>query len=61
MAMSDEELTKKYKATINVLTCPYIDVSSTEIRARIKEGKTIRYMVTDDTLNYINKFNLYRD
>lgn len=56
-----EELKKKYKATINVLTCPYIDVSSTEIRSRIKEGKTIRYMVTDDTLNYINKFNLYRD
>ncbi|MCR4749618.1 MAG: nicotinate-nucleotide adenylyltransferase [Lachnospiraceae bacterium] len=56
-----DELTKKYNASIHVLTCTYIDVSSTEIRARIKEGKSIRYMVTDDTLNYINKFNLYRD
>lgn len=55
------ELMDKYKADIRVLTCPYIDISSTEIRARIKEGKSVKYMITEDTLNYINKFNLYRD
>lgn len=56
-----DELMAKYNADIHVLTCTYIDISSTEIRQRIKEGKTIKYMVTEDTLNYINKFNLYRD
>lgn len=56
-----EELMKKYNSSIKILTCPYIDISSTEIRARIKEGKSVKYMVTDDTLRYIDKFNLYRD
>jgi len=56
-----EELMSKYNGSIRVLTCPYIDISSTEIRQRIKEGKTVKYMITEDTLNYINKFNLYRD
>lgn len=56
-----DELMKKYNSSIKILTCPYIDISSTEIRARIKEGKSVKYMVTDDTLRYIDKFNLYRD
>lgn len=56
-----DELIKKYNSSIKILTCPYIDISSTEIRARIKEGKSVKYMVTDDTLRYIDKFNLYRD
>jgi len=56
-----DELIKKYDADIRVLTCPYIDISSTEIRQRIKEGKSIRYMVTDNTRDYIEKLRLYRD
>lgn len=54
-------LSQKYNAKIRILTCPYIDISSTEIRQRIKEGKSIRYMVHEDTRLYIKKFNLYRD
>lgn len=54
------ELMEKYNSEIKILQCPYIDISSTEIRDRIKEGKSIRYMVTDDTLAYIEKFKLYR-
>lgn len=55
------ELSQKYNAKIRILTCPYIDISSTEIRQRIKEGKSIRYMVNEETRAYIKKFNLYRD
>ncbi len=36
-----------------------IDVSSTEIRNRIKEGKSIRHMVPDNVLKYIKKEGLY--
>ena len=54
------ELMEKYNSDIKILQCPYIDISSTEIRERIKEGKSVRYMVTDDTLAYIEKFNLYK-
>lgn len=55
------ELMNKFNADIRILTCPYIDISSTEIRSRIKNGQSVKYMITEDTLNYINKFNLYRD
>jgi len=56
-----DELIKKYNADIRVLKCHYIDISSTEIRQRIKEGKSIRYMVTLNTREYIEKNGLYKD
>ncbi|GAB6078202.1 nicotinate (nicotinamide) nucleotide adenylyltransferase [Hydrogenobaculum acidophilum] len=36
-----------------------IDISSTEIRKRIKEGKSIKHMVPDNVLKYIHKWGLY--
>ncbi len=36
-----------------------IDISSSEIRKRIKEGKSIKYMVPDNVLDYIEKEELY--
>ncbi len=55
-----EELEKNYDAHINILSMPYIDISSTDIRERIASGKSIRYMVKDITLDYIEKHGLYR-
>lgn len=55
-----EMLIKKYDADIRILECPYIDISSTAIRKRISEGKSVKYMVTDSTLEYIEKNGLYR-
>ncbi len=37
-----------------------IDISSTEIRRRIKENKSITYLVLPEVEYYINKKNLYR-
>jgi len=37
-----------------------IDVSSTEIRKRVKEGKSITYLVLPEVEQYIKKKNLYR-
>ncbi|OGC77484.1 MAG: nicotinate (nicotinamide) nucleotide adenylyltransferase [candidate division Zixibacteria bacterium RBG_16_40_9] len=37
-----------------------IDISSTEIRERIKKGKSIRYMVPGKVLLYIKRHNLYK-
>ncbi|MCX7760779.1 MAG: nicotinate (nicotinamide) nucleotide adenylyltransferase [Hydrogenothermaceae bacterium] len=37
-----------------------IDISSTEIRDRIKKGLSIRYLVTREVADYIYKNNLYR-
>jgi len=56
-----DELNKKYKADIRLLTCPYIEISSTEIRERIKAGKSVRYMVRPCTEEYIIKHHLYEE
>ena len=36
-----------------------LDITSSEVRKRIAKGKSIRYLVTDDVLHYINKEKLY--
>jgi len=56
-----DELNKKYKADIRLLPMPYIEISSTEIRDRIKAGKSIRYMVHPCTAEYISKNHLYEE
>lgn len=55
-----DRLKEMYKADVRLLKMPYIDISSTDIRQRIKEGKSIRYFVADDTRKYIEDNNLYR-
>lgn len=38
-----------------------IDISSTMIRHRVKNNKSIRYIVPDEIINYIEKNSLYRN
>ena len=46
-------------AKVQFANIPRIEISSTQIRARWIEDKTIRYMVTQPVWTYINKHNLY--
>jgi nicotinate-nucleotide adenylyltransferase len=39
---------------------PYLGISSTCIRQRAREGKSIRYLVPDKVGQYIIENNLYR-
>lgn len=43
-----------------IIDTPLIDISATTIRKRVKEGRSIRYMVPDAVREYIEKYNLYR-
>lgn len=54
-----EQLKQKYKADIRILPARYIDISSSDIRLRIKTGKSIRYMIPDKVLAYITEKGLY--
>jgi nicotinate-nucleotide adenylyltransferase len=45
----------------SLLEMPEIEVSSTVVRARVKAGLPIRYLVPDDVVQYISKRGLYRE
>ena len=55
-----EELCNSFGANIKIMEFPYIDISSTDIRNRIKQNKSVKYMLHDSTLNYIIKNNFYK-
>jgi nicotinate-nucleotide adenylyltransferase len=40
---------------------PVIDISATEVRRRVREGRSIRYWVPDDVAEYIIRHRLYLD
>jgi nicotinate-nucleotide adenylyltransferase len=42
------------------LDMPSMDVSSTDIRRRVREGRSIRYLVPDGVRDYIEEHRLYR-
>lgn len=54
------EFTEKYNARIIFSKAPYIEISSSEIRNRIKQGLSVRYMVPETVDEYIHNNNLYR-
>ena len=46
---------------VQLVDAPIIELSSTEIRNRLAEGKSVRYYVPDEVFNYIRHHNLYRN
>ncbi len=40
---------------------PPLDISSTQIRASIRAGRSVRYLTLDPVIEAIDKFGLYRD
>lgn len=60
MQAQTDSLKNKYGADISLLQTNYIGFSSSEIRALVKTGKSIRYMVTEPVYDYIVKNGLYK-
>ena len=54
------ELDKMYGADIRLLTFNRIDISSTDIRNRIRIGRSVRYMLPDECIEYICIKGLYK-
>lgn len=55
-----EYLGHTYQAKVEVLPARFMDLSSSEIRGRIKSGKSVRYMLPDSVYEYICENQLYR-
>ena len=45
---------------LTILEEPYMGISSTDIRTRVAEGKSIRYLIPDAVAAYINENKLYK-
>lgn len=60
MQAKKRELETVYGAEIILTEAPQISVSSTQLRQRIVEGKSIRYLVPDAVEEYIYAHGLYR-
>ncbi|KNF09434.1 putative nicotinate-nucleotide adenylyltransferase NadD [Gottschalkia purinilytica] len=51
----------KYKKNVCTITIPELQVSSTDIRNRIKKGMPVTYLLPHLVQEYIEKNNLYRE
>ena len=54
-------LNKKYGADIRLLSTPNLDISSSDIRKRIKLGEDIRKFIPESVYSYIQTNNLFKD
>lgn len=55
------EYKDKYNAKIELLPISCVDISSKDIRTKVRENKSIRYMVHYKVIEYIKKNNLYKE
>lgn len=53
------KMRKKYKENIYPISAPIIEISSTDIRNRIRDTKSIKYMVPDKVIEYVKEHRFY--
>lgn len=58
--ISVSNIIEPYKVNVYLFKGRRLDISATEIRNRIKEGKSITYLVLPEVENYIKENNLYK-
>lgn len=56
-----EKFTAEERSHIQVLPTPHLEIASSTIRARIREGLSIRYLVPRTVEEYIEKRGLYHE
>lgn len=61
MEQKCRELTDRFHAEILLLQFPALEISSTDIRKRVSNGHSIRYLVPEKVREYIIKNRLYRE
>ncbi len=56
-----KQLSEKFSASIRKLETPNLDISSSQIREWISQGRGIQYYVPDPEIQYIEEQQLYRE
>ena len=54
------EIENNIGADIHILDAPLLQLSSTQLRKYIKEGKSVRYMIPDKVFEEIEKGGYYK-
>lgn len=54
------EIENNTKAKTHIIDAPLLQLSATEVRKLIKEGKSVRYMLPDKVMEEIERGNYYR-
>ena len=54
------EITDSYAAKIQILDAPLLEISATASRKAIKEGKSVRYLLSDTVREEIEKTGYYK-
>ncbi len=55
-----EYMENKYECEVYRLFSPVMEISSNDIRRRVAEGESIRYLLPDSVAEYIREHGLYR-
>jgi nicotinate-nucleotide adenylyltransferase len=56
----DLNVPKMAQADVSILEIPALAISSTDIRARVKSGKPVEYLLPDAVIDYIHENKLYQ-
>jgi nicotinate-nucleotide adenylyltransferase len=55
----DVMIPEELKERVALVDAPIIELSSTAVRERLAQGKSVRYYVPDEVLGYIERHRLY--
>ncbi len=53
------EYMSRFDAKVSIMDLPNFSLSSTDIRSRVRSGRSIRYLTPDPVIHYIKEHHLY--
>ena len=56
-----QDVSDEFSRKARYVSVPMLEISSTDIRFRVQEGKSIKYLVEPEVEEYIIKNNLFKD